>query len=95
MTKRGKPPQRLARLACVNVFVDGWRDVVVLSHGRKWLFGFEAATLHRVRVPVEYACYTLRNYSRSRLARRLRRNAKCYPASKTVRAAIVELGRRP
>ena len=84
---------RLSRLDCVSLYVDGWRDVVVLSHGGKWLVGFTAATLDRVRVPASYEAKPL-GYPRTRLAKRLRRNAKTYPHCKTVAQAIAELGRR-
>jgi hypothetical protein len=81
------------RLACVSLYLNGWRDVVVLSHGPRWLTGFTAATLEHVRMPSDCGPRPL-SYSRTRLARRLRANAKIYPVTKTVRTAIAELGRR-
>jgi len=94
---------RLARLSCFYLYVDGWRDVVVLSHGRKWLRGFTAATLEPVRLSAEEIKLITDHlgvppqpllYSRYRLAQRLRRNAKLYPHSKAVARAIAELGRK-
>lgn len=85
----------IPRLTCVSLYVEGWRDVVILSHGRKWLRGFTAATLEPVKVPSEGArpWFEILPYSRTRLARRLRANAKLYPHSKAIAAAIAELGR--
>jgi len=88
----------LPRLSCVSLYIDGWRDVVVLSHGRVWLRGFTAATLEPVKLPADTmraVADNARHYSRSRLARRLRANAKLYPHSKAIAAAIAELGRKP
>lgn len=90
----------LSRLECYSIYVDGWRDVVVLSTGRRWFVGFEAATLASVKFPIDELGRRLGStrpdYSRSRLARRLRRNAKSYPGHVTrpIKAAIAELGRR-
>jgi len=84
----------LPRLACVSAYIDGWRDIVVLSHGRVYLKGFEAATLHHVTLPADAKVMPC-DYARTRLLKRLRANARTYPVTATVKAAIGELGRRP
>lgn len=83
----------LNQFDCVSAYVAGWRDVVVLSHGRKWLMGFTAATLERVKLPAEARVKPL-DYPLPRLAKRLRRNARTYKAGKEVTAAIAKIGQR-
>ncbi len=85
-----KAPEKLERLACVSAYIDGWRDVVILSHGHVWLRGFEAATLAHVALPAD-APVKLQPYPLKRLAYRLRRNAKTYNVTATVKEAIKEL----
>ena len=90
--KGAKAPEKvkLERLACVSAYIDGWRDVVILSHGHVWLRGFEAATLSHVALPADAPVKPL-PYPLPRLARRLRRNAKTYAVTGTVKAAINEM----
>lgn len=82
--------EKIPRLTCVSAYIDGWRDVVVLSHGRLYLKGFEAATLSHVSLPTDAKVKVL-DYPLTRLLKRLRTNAKTYTVTETVKAAIAEL----
>lgn len=66
-------------LTCVNVHLNGWRDVVILKCGRRWVLGFLSSTLEKVKLDKE-ALREARpvDYPKTRLAKRLRSNAKTY-----------------
>lgn len=65
------------RLDCVSLYINGWRDVIVLS--RRWLLGFLAATLEPVKLDETVTKHARKlDYSRTRLVKRLRANARTY-----------------
>ena len=87
-------PITVAKFSCWSAYLSGWRDVGVLSCGRKWLTVVEAGSMQTHKLPLSEARHMRpRNYSPRRLAKRLRRNAKVFGATQPVMEVIRQICR--
>jgi len=83
----------------IGSFADGWRSVIALTPGRKWITVLDWTTLETARLPLDLwrrlQPQPATGYSPRRIRAAIKARLRYVSKTKTIRAAIASLNSRP